>query len=536
MYHLLIVDDEIHAIRGIEAELEWDKLGISTIHTATNARQAKEVFNNHPIDIMICDIEMPEVNGLQLLAWVKEFYPSTESLFLTCHSDFHYAKEAIHLGSLDYILKPAPAYELEMAISKGTEKLSKEREQQTFNQIYHKYYKLWSAHQPLVIERFWSDLIQQRIPSHSDSIEKALANLEVPYMNTMRFLPIFIRVEKWHRDWNTREKKIIEYALQNAAGELIVDHLGRGQTLQINNGEFVCILSLDHLDLVDREQLIHVGHTYIASCNQYFHCDLSCYIGNSVAIHEVVDMLNALYECERNNVTQHNQVLFFSPSEYSPSIFVLPEMDRWQQLLNAGQKDSLLEEIRVFLNAIPQGTLDANFLHHFHHHFLQAVYFTLQMKGLQAHLIFSGSEYVTYAASAIRSIIHLQEWIQYVIHKAFEHLQAAEKNPSVIDEVKRYMSEHIDQNLTRELIANYVFLNPDYLARIFKRETGLSITDYLTEERMTLAKKLLVQTDLPISRIAERVGIPNFSYFSKQFRKYMNISPLEYRQQKLEGR
>ncbi|MDQ6418036.1 response regulator [Paenibacillus sp. LHD-117] len=435
MYQLLIVDDEIHAIRGIEAELEWNKLGISKLHTATNARQAKEVFDNHPIDVMICDIEMPEVNGLQLVAWVKEFYPSAESIFLTCHSEFHYAKEAIHLGSLEYILKPAPAYELESAIAKAIDKIHAEREQHTFHEILQKYHKLWSIHQPLVIERFWSDLIHQNIPSHPEAIEKALASLEVPSMSNSLFLPIYIKVERWHKAWTKREEKIMEYALRNAAEEVILEHCARGQALPLSGGEIICMLATDGTGVnpIDREQLASVCRDYIVSCNQYFYCDLSCYIGHPVAIQVVVGMLNSLYERERRNVAEHNRAILLDKAEFSPSAFVLPEM-------------------------------------------------------------------------------------------------------SVIDKVIRYIADHRDQNLTRELIANHVFLNPDYLARIFKRETGLSIMDYLTEERMGLAKKLLAQTDLPISSIAEKVGIPNFSYFSKQFKKYMNMSPLEYRHQKLGGR
>jgi two-component system response regulator YesN len=71
MYRLLIVDDEIHAVNGIKSGLQWDELSIVEIHTAYNNRQAKEVFAEHEIDLMICDIEMPQGNGLELLAWVR---------------------------------------------------------------------------------------------------------------------------------------------------------------------------------------------------------------------------------------------------------------------------------------------------------------------------------------------------------------------------------------------------------------------------------------------------------------------------------
>jgi two-component system response regulator YesN len=101
MLHLLIVDDEPLAVRGVKAAIQWDMLGIETIYTAYNAAQAKEVYTNHRIDIMLCDIEMPEDSGLDLLVWVREHYPATETIFLTCHADFAFAKQAIQLGSFD---------------------------------------------------------------------------------------------------------------------------------------------------------------------------------------------------------------------------------------------------------------------------------------------------------------------------------------------------------------------------------------------------------------------------------------------------
>lgn len=119
---LLIVDDEIHAVRGIKAGVEWDKLGFVHVYEAFNIRQAKDILASQPIEVMICDIEMPEGDGFQLLTWVKEHFPEMESLFLTCHADFAYAQKAIQLGSMDYMLKPVRFNELEHAVRKAVQK------------------------------------------------------------------------------------------------------------------------------------------------------------------------------------------------------------------------------------------------------------------------------------------------------------------------------------------------------------------------------------------------------------------------------
>ena len=91
---LLIVDDEFLVVDEIKNAINWERLGISQVHIAYNIIEARQQFEKNTLDILLCDIEMPEGNGLELLSWVRENHPDTEALFLTCHSDFSYARKA----------------------------------------------------------------------------------------------------------------------------------------------------------------------------------------------------------------------------------------------------------------------------------------------------------------------------------------------------------------------------------------------------------------------------------------------------------
>ncbi|WP_410511218.1 response regulator [Paenibacillus sp. BR2-3] len=528
---LLILDDELHAIRGIEAELDQEKLGISVLHTALHVHQAEEIFRNFPIEIMICDIEMPEINGLQFMVWVKEHYPHTQCIILTCHSDFSYAKEAVHLGSIEYLLKPSTTEELENAIRKAVEPLLRAREQTQFHQTYQKAYELWNKHQPLLIERFWSDLISGNIPARPGDIRDAVKNLAIKDQLDKSFVPVFIRIDRWYKKWTEREEMILQYALLNAANECIAVYAGEGSTIPLNNGGFASILMLDPDDL-NLEPLADACSTYISSCNQYFYCDLTCFIGPPVAIHELPNMLKKLNESSQNQVWSRNKVHLYYESGHE-DIFTLsvPSMSPWQEMLQAGHRELLEANLEQFWNKVSkEGRLDKAYLECFYHDFLQMVYYTLQLKELQAHLIFAEPEISKFASAATRSVFHLQEWIHVVIKQSILHIHSAGETKNVVSKVQKYMSDHLDRNLTRKDVANYVFLNPDYLARIFKKETGFSILDYLMKERIEAARKLLIHTDLPVSTVGERVGIPHFSYFSKQFKRHMDMSPLDYRQ------
>ncbi len=117
-YHILLVDDEELALRGIEQGVNWDALQITKIYKAHSAQTAIRMLKAYPIDIMLSDIEMPEQNGIDLIRWVRENRDDVVCSFYTCHADFSYAQEAVRLGVTDYLLKPLPYDELQKVLAK----------------------------------------------------------------------------------------------------------------------------------------------------------------------------------------------------------------------------------------------------------------------------------------------------------------------------------------------------------------------------------------------------------------------------------
>jgi len=130
--NLLIVDDEVIAVKAMLEGVDWVKCGIDgEIYTAYDAQQAKECLMGFHVDIILCDIEMPGANGIELIHYVNKEYPEIVSIFLTCHAKFEYAQEAIHLGCEDYILTPSPFEVIEKTVEKTVNKLkNKQYEEQ----------------------------------------------------------------------------------------------------------------------------------------------------------------------------------------------------------------------------------------------------------------------------------------------------------------------------------------------------------------------------------------------------------------------
>jgi len=158
------------------------------------------------------------------------------------------------------------------------------------------------------------------------------------------------------------------------------------------------------------------------------------------------------------------------------------------------------------------------------------VHYVLQIKGIQAHQLLGDRESAELHGRASRSAKDALRWIRHVVDKAIDYAYSLEHSPSVVEQAKLYIRQHLSDMISREDVANHVYLNPDYLTRVFKRETGMSISDYLLEQRLEVAAELLAGTELPVSVVAVRIGYANFSHFSRMFKKCKGMNPLEYRQ------
>jgi len=137
--NLLIVDDEVIAIQGILDSVDWRKLEFENVFTANSYAQALNLFVKEQIHVMLCDIEMPYGSGLDLVEWVKKEYKDTECIFLTCHDEFDFARQAISLKCLDYILKPATPERIEQVLGKALETVKarqRDEKYKKFGKIY----------------------------------------------------------------------------------------------------------------------------------------------------------------------------------------------------------------------------------------------------------------------------------------------------------------------------------------------------------------------------------------------------------------
>ncbi|WP_018751976.1 helix-turn-helix domain-containing protein [Paenibacillus sanguinis] len=529
MFNLLIVDDELHVVKGLLADLDADQLELSNVFTAHNIRQAKNVLNREAIDIMISDIEMPQGSGLELLEWANEQLPQLQTIFLTSYADFHYAKQAIRLGGLEYLLKPVPDEDLKKAIEKAKERILRLRKSSAHE-------RFWNYNMLSVIEHFWTELLQGKIAPSPAAVQIALETRNLPYTKDTLFLPVLIGVRRWHKPLSARDEKLMEYALKNSGTELILGEELSGQIMTMDRGCLLLVITYEQLaaEAVENELLLERCENYVEACRRYFYCDLSCYIGYTAKADGMEAAFSQLQSFERNNVVYDHGVFRITGAAPLPKSEVpMPDMSVWANLLKNGMKDRVVKEIREYLEErVACSEVHAMMLQQFHENFLQTVYFVLWSKGRLAHELFSDSDSMEMSRNAVKSVANMLRWVEHVVCKAISQEKAELQHNQVVANIKQYITAHLDEsNLSRKEIAQHAFLNPDYLARLFKKETGLSMMEYLLQERIKLAQELLLSSNLSVAEIASSVGYSHLSHFSRMFKKQTGVNPNEFRQQ-----
>ncbi|AIQ51363.1 response regulator [Paenibacillus sp. FSL R7-0331] len=526
MLTMLIVDDEKLFADSLRQEVEWASLGIGPVYTAYNSRQAKDFYEREQVDFMLCDIEMPQGSGLELLAWVREHYPRTESVFMTCHADFRYAQRAVQLGSFDYLLKPVAAGELCDVAGRVVEKIHKDKE----TKQYSRFGEFWARHQPLLAERFWLDIINHTIPSNPELIRKEAEERNIPFDTGMKLLPVLISIQRYNKSFKPRDEKIIEYALINSGTELLGVQ-GSGLLFGLPERKLLALIPVEQNTFEIQERLQKNGQAFIATASSYFYCDVAIYIGNEVLSHELTDMVSRLAEWDKHNVAHSNKVLLWRNKPYSQQSIVLPDMNIWSVLLKEGHGDKVTAEAEMFLRSLSDAeTLDADSLYRFHHNFLQMVYYVLKLSGIEAQLLFDDETSSILFQRAVHSLTDMIYWMKHTISKAMDYIGTVQQSQPIIKDAEHFILRALEaEDLTREAVANHVFLNPDYLDRLFKKETGYSVTEFIVSRRMLLAQDLLAKTDLPIGSIASRAGYTNLAHFSRRFKQMVGMNPKNYR-------
>lgn len=529
-YNLLIVDDEEIAIRGIVKGIKWDELKYGEVYTAMDAEEARAIMESKQVHVVLSDIDMPNQNGLELLEWINEHVPNCVTIFLTGHADFKYAQQAVQLASFNYLLKPIDHSLLQQALHDAYLKAEELASLDSIRATYDQFYQQWQLERPLLIERFWHDLIHYRQSLASAYLQSAMRNYSIPLEPESEIQLMQISVEQWREEWSTRDEEIMTYAIKNVAEEFFLTNT-KAQGHCIQDGQGILYLIIYHPEQLREAGIEQLAYSFIEHCREYLHCHLSCYIGKIIPLTAIRDGIRALQQLEKQNVTQSCTVRLEqeTSSRSEPLVAAAVHFPDWIVLLETGKLTQLNYQIDSYFDKLQQAKVGYHELMAFYFGFMNAILQWLQTKGVNSTDVMAEQDWEL-KDGTIKSLVRLKAWTTTVCSQISGYMNAEGKQVSnVVEKVQHYMLTHLDEEFSRERLAEQVYLNPAYLSRLFRRETGLSLTDYMVKLRMNKAKELLENSNEKVSDIAFEVGYANFSHFSKLFKKTTGLTPQEYR-------
>lgn len=523
---ILIVDDDLAFLEGLRERLPWECLGIDTVLTAGSSRQAKSLWPDAGVDILLSDIEMPGESGLDLIAWVRQRQETVQVLLLTSYADFRYAQRAIALQSLMYFLKPVDYHQLEEGLAKAValakaagDSLSRDQNS-----------RYWENNKRHIKSHFWQELLTCQIEPGDRAVFASARDRGLQYQPADRFVALVFSPHQTPRTAAPASRQILFNEL-SALAKRWVDNEGFQMENATVLAEDVWVIVLQLTDEVN--SLVGVENyasALLTGAERAFSQGFACGIGDilplgavSQNVHQVQDMLRELAD-------ESGQPCLLCTYQRRELPYNLPFIPLWGQLLEKGETAALLANIQEYWEqAKSQGRVNAHTLRLFRLDLTQLVYTFLQSKKVEARLLFADQTSETLYQRAESSVREMTAFADHFIMRASGYVADLQEPSSVVEILRAYLDENYTQQITRTDLAQLVYLTPDHISHLFKQHTGTTINNYLLDKRVERAKQMLRYTTLPIHMIAMEVGYWNFAYFSKLFRERSGMTPNAYR-------
>jgi two-component system response regulator YesN len=519
MYRILLVDDEIFARQGLRNMIDWASCGFEVIDEAGNGEDALAIIQKHKPDLVITDIRMPVLDGMELIRLtIEEHVYKPSFIIISGYDDFKYAQQAVRFGVHDFILKPIDKNVLEST--------------------------LLQLHRKLIIEKsvsyerenlFHNKMITSLIKGEMDTDALMDWSKHLGISLNSQIIYTFIEVNDNH-PWRLETKQLTQERVNDVIRQGIHNtvHIHRTIYLHEHRNRIGFVLTIEDLSELQHdlgkfanqlqktisEQLEQTVYVYMGSpANslselrqayqtakealqyKFLKEDCMCIIYDDVNRFSLnyLDMDNRLYQQLTEHIEEHNEMIIH---ETIHAIF-------WE----FQEKKFAPEAVKMTINRCVSSIIKI----------------TQQMGIVEQEL--TKLEPIISWQDLNLSLKELKRlFTEFVMHTT--HLLSAVRKENMkgsIQKIKSFIEAHYQENISLKSLAVEFYMNSVYLGQLFKKTYGIYFNDYLLQIRVTEAKKLLRQTDMRSYEVAEKVGFSNADYFVTQFEKIEHMTPTEYR-------
>ncbi|MDO4491486.1 MAG: response regulator [Lachnospiraceae bacterium] len=515
MYSVLIVDDERFMREGIARLTPWEELGVDHVETAASGEEALERIREHMPQIVLTDVEMERMNGIQLISIMNQINPDLRIIVLTGHDDFAYVQECCRMNVQDYLLKPVEIEAISDIVKKQVEKLDQLSDERRRNRK--------KIRVEIMKERIRKETLLCRYLGGDETLLSDVRGIflendwrEESSLRMAAIAPALSAVDEWDGRGELRELSV------NSVCYEMIENQGRGIHFRDENHTLLLIL-FEGEQYPDARETLEQLQTILQS--EYNEAD-GIYLGDEVfRLQELSLSYRSLLKRLKRQKNRVSVILADDRNEQIPletrASYLIHEIEK-----NILQLNSVLELYEELWQLLADYSTDAEQSRKIWMHGMTDLY----MAWTTEHKEDAGKKFMD-----LLVISRQCRWEKlHDLGKTFitELIgEAKENNDDVITNAKRYIDTHLDENLSVSNLAGQFYLSVAYFSKLFKKTAGVGCNYYIMHQRMEKAKILLRKPRIRVTEVAEQVGYQDVNYFSLTFKKYTGISPAEYSMQ-----
>ena len=530
-YKVILVDDEAEVIDIMEAKIRWSELGFEVVGSAKNGVKALELVEKLQPDVVLTDIRMPYMDGLELSRKLNQDYPNIYIILCTGFDEFEYAKEAVHLDIKEYLLKPISAAELSESLMRLKENLDKEREEKLNVRKLENYFQ---ESLPALQSNLFISLMEGRVS------EEDYARFSAAYQVNMKG-PLFCCIV-FHTSENHvpegMNPLLLSMSVEREIRQRLVEKWHCKEFLYLGNTVLI-------MEMGSEEQMVPITDECDRFCRWDYRVMGAVVTAGIGTVCDNLFNINLSYEGAREAVSY--RVLYGTQRAINIREIV-PKEQATLSLLEEGRMHDLFRAIRV---GNPEKIEEAvqKEIQKIHKHTVTiGQYHLAAMETVSNFYKFCANNSLDFneIAGNVPNLYEkvpqmdessLTSWMNEMARMISEELKTARNSTShrLVTEAQLLVREkYMDASISLDVVCSILGVSNSYFSSVFKKETGKSFISYLTDYRMDIAEELILSGETKSYKVAEKVGYLDANYFSYVFKKRFGVSPSKYRAKNLQ--
>ncbi len=532
LYKVLIVDDFESDRLTLRKIIEsWQDNSFKIVGECESGLQAMQFLEEITPDIIISDIEMPFLNGVDMAKIIKEKYNSIKIIFCTLYNEFKYAKEAIYANSYGYILKPIQSEELYECLENVAGEIT--NEVKSMNEV-NSIKKTIETFKPILADNFLIETLYG-INIHQEEFAEKVEyfNLNI---NNGYYRVVYLEIDDFEivtSNFTTEEKQLLSIRvlgkIKNFEGEE-----GGFPVTRVGEMQYAVILSGTEIQHAEEETYEHLNK--IQKYLQKINISVTIAVSNISNTH--VELKNLFEQCKyimRYKYTIGKGKVISSTDIPNKTEFISLDINSLQKdiryLLDSGSREEISRYFDSEIGHLSE-RLDETTLRNYCFQILICVKIALSENNVSLSDVFTDESLLWDKLQKFETILDQGNWLKNILLFANDYLsqKSTSKNKIIVDKIIEFISQNINKNYGLIELASEMHYSPNYLNCIFKQEMGMTINDFITSEKVAKAKEMLKDVRNRVQSVSDELGYSHAAYFCSVFKKSTGMTPKEYRE------